>query len=113
MITAVSRCLRRLRSNVVVARPRRLRAPDPVAGERSRRMVKEIVKAEMLTGYYRRRQRRTVCGARPSSDRPYQRATLSYIFAVGNSQLFRLVTSQFDGPPNVGRYDALVATLVQ
>jgi len=72
----------------MMAWPRRLRTSDPVTGERRRRMVEEVVEAEMLTGYRRRRQSRTVRRARPCPDRSHQCATLSYVFAVCNSQLF-------------------------
>jgi len=96
-----------------MARPRRLWTPDPVSGERGRRMMEEIVEAEVLARYRGRRQSGAAGGAGSRADRSDQRATLPYIFAVRNRQLLGLVPSQFDGPPNLRRYHALITAFVQ
>lgn len=93
----------------MVCRSRRFRSADPVAGERRRRVVEKMVESEpTATGW-----RRTAVAGCVIGLCPWQTVVLSDVVGVCDRQFLGLVARQLYRPTDLGRYDALVAALVQ
>lgn len=90
--------------------PRRLRSANPVTSKRRCCVVKKVLKAKPSAPAGRLR---TAGAGDAVGSCPRQSVVLHDVIAVCNCQLFGLVAGEFYGSADVGRYDALVAALVQ